>query len=120
LAERQRVAFSKDELPDGSRKVIAVGRREIVVVNGGGRLFAVFNRCPHQQAPLSAGALTGAMLPTTTVGDYAWGLDGGVLRCPWHKYEFDLSSGRCLADPERYRVATYEVREEGDEIAVYV
>ena len=89
-------------------------------MNGDGALFAVFNRCPHQQAPLSKGSLTGAVLPTSIVGERKYGLELGVLRCPWHKYEFDLTTGRCLADPERLRIATYEVREEGDEIAVYV
>ena len=100
--------------------MITVKRREIVVVNGDGVLYAVFNRCPHQQAPLHPGTLSGAVLPSASVGAYTYGLEGGVLRCPWHKYEFDLSTGHCLADPKRLRVATYEVREEGDEIAVYV
>ena len=116
---KERVSFPKHELPPGARKVILVGRREIVVVNSGETLFAVFNRCPHQQAPLSAGSLAGAVLPTATVGERRYGMELAVLRCPWHKYEFDLSTGRCLADPDRLRVAIYDVREEGDEIAVY-
>jgi nitrite reductase/ring-hydroxylating ferredoxin subunit len=40
--------------------------------------------------------------------------------CPWHRYEFDLATGRCVADPARLRVATYRIEVEGDEIAVYV
>ena len=35
-----------------------------------------------------------------------------MLRCPWHQYEYDLETGRCLADPERLRVRTYRVVEE--------
>jgi nitrite reductase/ring-hydroxylating ferredoxin subunit len=43
-----------------------------------------------------------------------------VLRCPWHHYEFELASGRCLADPTRLRVARYEVEEEEESYVVLV
>jgi nitrite reductase/ring-hydroxylating ferredoxin subunit len=116
---RQRVAaIPKSELTAGTWKTITVRRREIVVVNAGGEVFAVFNRCPHQQALLSKGRLTGAPA-AGPVGELAYEPDAHVLRCPWHHYEFDLRTGRCLADPARLRVATYEVREEGDELAIY-
>jgi nitrite reductase/ring-hydroxylating ferredoxin subunit len=107
---KRRVAFPKEDLPQGARKVITLHRREIVVVNSDAGLFAVFNRCPHQQGPLHAGRITGAVLPSGKVGEFTYGLVGGVLRCPWHRYEYDLATGRCLADPERLRIATYKVR----------
>jgi nitrite reductase/ring-hydroxylating ferredoxin subunit len=116
---RQRVAaIPKAELSPGTWKTLTVRRREIVVVNAGGQPFAVFNRCPHQQALLSEGRLTGAPA-AGAVGELAYEPGTHVLRCPWHHYEFDLRTGRCLADPKRLRVATYEVREEGDEFAIY-
>jgi nitrite reductase/ring-hydroxylating ferredoxin subunit len=119
---RRRLAFGADELPSGGRKVITSGRREIVVINTDGALYAVFNRCPHQQAPLDRGPLGGATMPIEggPVGAFEFCMEGRVLRCPWHHFEFDLETGRCLADPRRFRVATYEVRQEGEEIAVYV
>jgi nitrite reductase/ring-hydroxylating ferredoxin subunit len=116
---RQRVAIPKAELPEGAWKVITVGRREIVVVHAEGELRAIFNRCPHQQAPLSRGRLTGAPA-AGAVGELRYEPGVRVLRCPWHHYEFDLETGRCLADPARFRVAAYDVREEGDDYAVYV
>ena len=118
--ERRRLSFPAAELPPGSGKVVLAGRREIFVVNNGESLYAVFNRCPHERAPLDRGFLGGTNLPTQTVGEYVFGLDQRVLRCPWHGYEFDLENGHCLADPERFRIATYEVVREGEEIAVYV
>jgi nitrite reductase/ring-hydroxylating ferredoxin subunit len=33
---------------------------------------------------------------------------GQVARCPWHQWEFDITTGVNLADP-RKRVRTYEV-----------
>jgi 3-phenylpropionate/trans-cinnamate dioxygenase ferredoxin subunit len=117
---RQRVAaIPKAELPEGTWKTLVVGRREIVVVNAQGELFAVFNRCPHQQAMLSKGRLARAPAAGGPVGEIGYGPGVHVLRCPWHHYEFDLRTGRCLADPDRLRVAAYEVREEGDEYAIY-
>jgi 3-phenylpropionate/trans-cinnamate dioxygenase ferredoxin subunit len=98
---------------------VTSGRREIAVFNVGGALYAVKNRCPHQQAPLLAGPIGGTRLPSK-VGEYCYGMHNRVLRCPWHAYEFDLENGRSLAEPDRFRVATYEVKLEGDEIAVYV
>jgi 3-phenylpropionate/trans-cinnamate dioxygenase ferredoxin subunit len=119
IRTRQRVAaLPKAELPPGSRRTLTARRREIVVVNAEGEVFAVFNRCPHQQAPLSKGRLAGAPVAGGPVGEITYEPGAHVLRCPWHHYEFDLRTGRCLADPERLRIATYEVREEGDEYAI--
>ena len=32
------------------------------------------------------------MLPSAT-GEVEYGLQGRILRCPWHGYEFDLAAG---------------------------
>ncbi len=114
-----RVSFRSEELPDGGRKVLRAGRREIIVLNDGGTLHALFNRCPHRQAELTCGPVRNGRRPAA-VGELRYAHDARVLLCPWHRYEFDIATGRCPADPDRLRIATYEVRREGDEIAVYV
>jgi nitrite reductase/ring-hydroxylating ferredoxin subunit len=116
---RQRIVIPKSELPPGEHKVITVRRREIVVMNDRGTPYALFNRCPHQQAPLAAGRITGTSEPAP-VGTFKFDLEHRVLRCPWHHYEFELTSGRCLADPARFRVARYEVVQEGENFVVLV
>jgi nitrite reductase/ring-hydroxylating ferredoxin subunit len=72
-----------------------------------GSLHALRDRCAHAGARLSNGRLL-----RQVVGDdvdrYRL-VDKVVLRCPWHGYEYDLDTGRCLADPTRVRVRTYEV-----------
>ncbi len=115
---RPRVAFPKAELGEGQRKVIQLGRREVLVLNDRGELHALFNRCPHRRATFTAGPVRSARR-VTGVGEMEYDPSTRVLLCPWHRYEFDLTTGRCPADPKKLRVATYEVRVEGDEIVVY-
>jgi len=42
-------------------------------------------------------------------GEYIWGREGEILRCPWHGWEFDLITGRSIFNPHKMRVKTYEV-----------
>jgi 3-phenylpropionate/trans-cinnamate dioxygenase ferredoxin subunit len=118
-AARAGASFPKAELPPGGSRVVTLGRREVVVFNVDGKLYAVFNRCPHQQARMSGGSIGGTTIRTGSGRDFEYGMEGQILRCPWHHYEFDLENGRCMADPGRFRIATYVVSEEGDEIRVY-
>jgi nitrite reductase/ring-hydroxylating ferredoxin subunit len=117
--DRQRHAVPRAQLEPEGRTVIVAGRREIAVFEIDGELYAVFNRCPHHRAALSEGVVYGTA-ELSEVNQMRYDPDRPILRCPWHRYEFDLATGRCPADPQRLRVATYDVRAEGDEIAVYV
>jgi len=102
------------ELPPGERRVVEVDGRSIGVFNVQGQFYALRNRCPHQGAPLCLGAIKGMALPSKP-GEYRWGREGEILRCPWHGWEFDITSGRSIFNPHRVRVRTYEVTVEPDE-----
>lgn len=52
-------------------------------------------------------------------GDIALGAPRSVVRCPWHKWEFDIASGRCLVD-QRLQVRRYGVRVEDDAVVVSI
>jgi len=43
---------------------------------------------------------------------------GEIIRCPWHLWEFDIATGRCLVDAEA-RVKTYPVSIENGDVIVY-
>jgi nitrite reductase/ring-hydroxylating ferredoxin subunit len=116
---QKRFAFPAGELPADSRRTITVEKREICVFDVGGRLYALRNICPHQQAPLSYGAIA-ATNESDLVGEYHLRAGSPVLTCPWHRYEFDLETGCNLVEPDRLRVKVYDVRREGDEIALYL
>lgn len=107
-----------DELAPGEKRLIRGARRELVLCRAGdGAYYAVGAVCPHQGAPLARGTLDGTAV-AGGVGRYEYGLDGEVLRCPWHAWEFDVKTGRSLFGDESARIATYEVTVDGN--AVYV
>ena len=112
-----RVVCAADELPPGSRRIVEIGGRSIGVFNVDGTLYAIRNSCPHRGAPLCLGTLGGTMLPSDP-HTYVYGLQDRLLRCPWHGWEIDLSTGRPFFDPERARVATYPVTVREDRVVV--
>jgi 3-phenylpropionate/trans-cinnamate dioxygenase ferredoxin subunit len=91
------------EMPPGSRRLVRVGERAIVVFNVGGAFFAINDRCPHGGGSLSCGVLTG-LVESDAPGRYRYSRQGEILRCPWHAWEFDLRTGRSICDPRRMKV----------------
>jgi 3-phenylpropionate/trans-cinnamate dioxygenase ferredoxin subunit len=96
------------EVPPGQRKIVEVEGRSIGVFNVHGTFYALRNTCPHQGGPLCLGSIKGMTLPSAP-GEYLWAREGEILRCPWHGWEFDLTTGRAICEPERTRVRTYPV-----------
>jgi 3-phenylpropionate/trans-cinnamate dioxygenase ferredoxin subunit len=92
------VVASTAELPIAGRKLVRVAGREIGLFNVGGSLRAVVNVCPHRGAPVCRGTLMGTALPSRP-GEFVWGKEGEILRCPWHGWEFDLLTGQALTSP---------------------
>jgi nitrite reductase/ring-hydroxylating ferredoxin subunit len=110
----------ESDLPEGTHKVFRVGGREIGVFNVAGRYYALPNHCPHQNGPLCRGSVSGTV-EATVEGDWkpVWTREGEIIVCPWHTMEFDITSGRCLADPRR-RISTYEVKVVDSEIRIRI
>jgi nitrite reductase (NADH) small subunit len=98
---RTRVA-SLTEIPSGAAKEVTVGDRVIAVFNVGGTLYALDGICPHSGGPLAKGRLAGQ-----------------VITCPWHGWQFDVTTGRhCLAP--RIQTGCIAVSAEGDDVFVDV
>jgi 3-phenylpropionate/trans-cinnamate dioxygenase ferredoxin subunit len=84
-----------DEFPPGSTKLIFAGTElTIGVYNCGGELYAIEDRCSHDDGPLCEGE---------------WEEDRCRVICPRHGSAFDLASGRPLSLPAFEPVATYPV-----------
>ena len=95
------------EIPPGGRQLVEAGGRSIGVFNVGGTFVAALNVCPHQGAPVCLGPVRGTTLESEP-GEYRWGREGEILACPWHGWEFDLLTGKALADKRR-RLRLYPV-----------
>lgn len=84
------------EIPDGERKIVQMDGLSIGVFHHRGAWIALRNSCVHQGGPVATGSL-----------------EGDVLTCPWHGYQFDVRSGHCLTDPHA-ELDRYPVTLEGD------
>lgn len=98
------------EFPEGTGRVVRVGRREIGVFNIGGELYGLPNVCPHQTGPLCEGKPPlGTLVSRPESGwRFEWVHDGEVVVCPWHGLEYHVLTGRCLAYPN-ITLRRYEV-----------
>src|SRR4051812_25067011 len=85
------------DLAPGERKIIQIDNRSIGVFNVNGTFIAVLNVCPHELAPVCAGAV-GGTTEKSQPNEYRYSREGQILRCPWHGWEFDLLTGSCLTD----------------------
>ncbi|MCY3778667.1 MAG: Rieske (2Fe-2S) protein [Chloroflexi bacterium] len=104
-----------DDLPTGERRIITADGKSIGVFNTGSQIVAVQNICPHAFAPVCLGKLSGTTLPSKP-GEFIWGRENEILRCPWHGWEFDLHTGQCLTDRSKLRRFPVIIRDE----AIYV
>ncbi len=100
------VIATVDEIPPGGRKLVRLAGRDIAVFRTGDRFHAMQDRCPHEGASLCRGKRVG-LATAPAPGRYALEREGEILRCPWHGWEFDITSGQSLCDPDRVRVRSY-------------
>lgn len=104
------------EFPPGAHRLIEVKGHSLGLFNVNGQFIAALNLCPHELAPVCRGRVGGTTL-SSPPGEYRWGREGEILACPWHGWEFDLLSGRALADP-RVRLRLYPVMVQDDTLYV--
>ncbi len=97
-----------DELPLDEFRVFEIDGREVGVLRTARGVFAVWNRCPHQGAAICAGRVGGTMGPSGP-GTYRFDDDRLVLACPWHRWEFDVETGKSVEDATPKRLLTFPV-----------
>ena len=94
---QERVSLgSASEFRPGTRRLVEAFGTSIAVLNVDGRYVAINNACPHAGGPLICGDVGGAPLPSRP-REFRWS-EEPVLRCPWHRWEISLESGRTLFD----------------------
>ena len=103
------------DIPAGERILVEVEERPICVFNLGDEYVAYADFCIHQGGPCGEGTLSGARIATfdreTLETTMEWRKEGKILSCPWHGWEYDLTTGECLSN-RKYRLPSYPVRVE--------
>ena len=89
-----------DEIPPGTARCIEVEERAIAVFNIDGTFYATQNECLHLKGPLAEGQL-----------------DGCVVACPWHGWQYDVRTGENEFD-RAIQLETYDVVVEDGEVRV--
>ena len=90
------------DLPPGTAMAVYAGGHDIALFNLGGEIAAIGNECPHQSGSLGDGRL-----------------EGEIITCPLHGWEFDARTGACMTIPGE-SVDRFRVRVEGDVVFVEV
>ena len=93
------------DLPPGAMRVVELEDVELAVVNCDGEIFAIEDRCSHDDGPLAEGTLDAAAC---------------TLECPRHGSLFDLRTGKPKTLPAYEPVETFPVLVEGQTVKVEV
>ena len=94
-----------DDLKPGERRLLEWEDLEIGVFNCDGTLYAIEDRCSHDNGPLAEGEFDE---------------DACTVECPRHGSLFDLKTGRPVTLPAYVPVETFPVIIEDDTIKVEV
>jgi nitrite reductase/ring-hydroxylating ferredoxin subunit len=98
--------------------VVKIRNIDIGVFNVNGAFYALPSVCPHQFGPLCEGTVNGTTrCNASTDWKTAWVREGEILTCPWHGWEYDITTGQSLSKP-KIRVRTYPVTIEDGQIVV--
>ncbi len=93
-------AAKKDEVPPGTIREFQLDGKTVALANVDGKFFAINNICLHRGGPLGQGEL-----------------DGKVVTCPWHGWQYDVTTGKVTANPA-VGVETYAIELRGDDLFV--
>jgi nitrite reductase/ring-hydroxylating ferredoxin subunit len=94
----------RSDLDDGTRVFVEVDGTEVGVFVHDTEVFAYENRCLHQGGPVCEGSIIGAVEQDfdddgRTLG-YHFSSTELHLVCPWHGYEYSLTTGECPWNPQ--------------------
>jgi len=91
-------AAKVSEIPAGAIKEFLVAGKPVAVANIAGKFYAIDNTCLHRGGPLGQGQL-----------------EGNVVTCPWHGWQFDVTTGKAVLNPTA-GVGCFRTEVQGDEV----
>lgn len=97
VATKDVVVARAADIPEGERKLVHVGNLSIGIFHHKGNWHSVRNSCLHRGGPVATGTL-----------------EGDTLTCPWHGFQYNVTNGQLLVDPNA-KLDMYPVTEiDGD------
>lgn len=99
MSTRHRIA-GVDEVSPGTGKEFVVGDRVVALFNVDGQFHALDGICPHAGGPLAQGYLR-----------------KHVVTCPWHGWQFDVTTGQHCLNP-RLQHTRFPVVVEGNDLFI--
>jgi nitrite reductase/ring-hydroxylating ferredoxin subunit len=94
------VAFDKIKLNNTPLQIINVNGVKICLVKFEDKYYATSSKCPHAGADISQG----------------W-CENGYLVCPFHRYQYNLETGRGIAGQGDY-IQKYPVKENENQLLI--
>ena len=91
-----KVLNSKDELAENRVMTAPAGHKDLCIAHFEGKICALDNKCPHQGGPLGEGSI-----------------ENGLLRCPWHGWDYHPCSGKAPGFDDGVETFPVEEREDG-------
>lgn len=77
------LAAQQADVPEGQIREFQVSGKAVAIANVAGKLFAINSVCLHHGGPLGEGDL-----------------EGSVVSCPWHGWQYDVTTGKLVQEPE--------------------
>lgn len=84
------------DLPEGRVMTVTAKQKTFCLTHHKGTFAGLDNKCPHQGGPLGEGSI-----------------EKGLLRCPWHGWDYDPTTGKAPGFDDGVETFPVEVREDG-------
>jgi nitrite reductase/ring-hydroxylating ferredoxin subunit/uncharacterized membrane protein len=97
------VVAESDDLKENQMKLVHVDGKRIVVGRTDHGCAAFDDRCTHKGGPLSDGVLI-----------------CGIVQCPWHGSQFDVTTGEVKCGPAKKKIETHHVEESNGQVRLGV
>ncbi len=91
-----KVLENADQLLDERVMTVTAGHKSFCLTHHEGKFGCLDNKCPHQGGPLGEGSI-----------------ENGLLRCPWHGWDYDPITGKAPGFDDGVASFPVEIRDDG-------
>ena len=98
----EHIVGKTSDIDEGTGKTFTIEGQTIAVFNKSGKIFTIEDTCKHKGGSLGEGEL-----------------DGDTITCPLHGWQYNITNGECLMNPQ-VKMKNFSVKVENGEISVEV